>query len=34
MTTQIIIVLILTFVINLITTLSYSVRIVGIRTGR
>lgn len=34
MTIQIIIVLILTFVINLITTLSYSVRIVGIRTGR
>jgi hypothetical protein len=34
MTTQIIIVLVLTFVINLITTLSYSVRIVGIRTGR
>src|SRR6478752_7359512 len=34
MTTQIIIVLILTFIINLITTLSYSVRIVGIRTGR
>lgn len=34
MTTQIIIVLILTFLINLITTLSYSVRIVGIRTGR
>ena len=34
MTTQIVIVLILTFVINLITTLSYSVRIVGIRTGR
>src|SRR5205085_1233121 len=34
MTTQVIIVLILTFVINLITTLSYSVRIVGIRTGR
>src|SRR6187551_679332 len=34
MTTQIIIVIILTFVINLITTLSYSVRIVGIRTGR
>ena len=34
MTTQIIIVLLLTFVINLITTLSYSVRIVGIRTGR
>jgi Alternate to MurJ len=34
MTTQIVIVLILTFLINLITTLSYSVRIVGIRTGR
>lgn len=34
MTTQIVIALILTFVINLITTLSYSVRIVGIRTGR
>jgi len=34
MTTSIIIVLILTFAINLITTLSYSVRIVGIRTGR
>jgi len=34
MTTQVIIVLLLTFVINLITTLSYSVRIVGIRTGR
>lgn len=34
MTIQILIVLILTFVINLITTLSYSVRIVGIRTGR
>src|SRR6478672_6957994 len=34
MTTQIVIVLILTFIINLITTLSYSVRIVGIRTGR
>src|SRR5688572_12155785 len=34
MTTQVIIVLWLTFVINLITTLSYSVRIVGIRTGR
>jgi hypothetical protein len=34
MTTQIVIVLILAFVINLITTLSYSVRIVGIRTGR
>src|SRR4051794_34573147 len=34
MSTQIIVVLVLTFVINLITTLSYSVRIVGIRTGR
>ncbi|TAD87749.1 MAG: DUF2837 family protein [Bacteroidetes bacterium] len=34
MTAQVIIVLILTFLINLITTLSYSVRIVGIRTGR
>jgi hypothetical protein len=34
MTTQIIVVLLLTFIINLITTLSYSVRIVGIRTGR
>lgn len=34
MTPQIVIVLILTFVINLITTLSYSARIVGIRTGR
>lgn len=34
MTSQIVIVLILTFVINLITTLSYAVRIVGIRTGR
>lgn len=34
MTKQIIFVLILTFLINLITTLSYSVRIVGIRTGR
>ena len=34
MTTQVILVLLLTFVINLITTLSYSVRIVGIRTGR
>lgn len=34
MTTQIVIVIVLTFVINLITTLSYSVRIVGIRTGR
>jgi len=34
MSTQIVIVLILTFLINLITTLSYAVRIVGIRTGR
>jgi hypothetical protein len=34
MTSQVFIVLILTFLINLITTLSYSVRIVGIRTGR
>jgi hypothetical protein len=34
MTFQIIVVLILVFLINLITTLSYSVRIVGIRTGR
>ncbi len=34
MTSQILIVLILTFLINLISTLSYSVRIVGIRTGR
>ena len=34
MTTPIILVIILTFLINLITTLSYSVRIVGIRTGR
>jgi hypothetical protein len=34
MTTQIIIVLILTFIINLVSTLSFSVRIVGIRTGR
>jgi hypothetical protein len=34
MSTQIILVIILTFLINLITTLSYSVRIVGIRTGR
>jgi hypothetical protein len=34
MTTQILLVLALTFLINLITTLSYSVRIVGIRTGR
>jgi hypothetical protein len=34
MTNQIIIVIGLTFLINFITTLSYSVRIVGIRTGR
>jgi len=34
MNTQIILVIVLTFLINLITTLSYSVRIVGIRTGR
>lgn len=34
MTSQILLVLGLTFLINLITTLSYSVRIVGIRTGR
>jgi hypothetical protein len=34
MTSQVLIVLVLTFLINLITTLSYSVRIVGIRTGR
>jgi hypothetical protein len=34
MTNQILIVICLTFLINLITTLSYSVRIVGIRTGR
>lgn len=34
MTSQIAMVLALTFLINLITTLSYSVRIVGIRTGR
>lgn len=34
MTHQIVLVLALTFLINLITTLSYSVRIVGIRTGR
>jgi len=34
MTNQILLVLGLTFLINLITTLSYSVRIVGIRTGR
>jgi hypothetical protein len=34
MSSQIIIVLVLVFLINLITTLSYSVRIVGVRTGR
>ncbi len=34
MSVQIILVILLTFLINLITTLSYSVRIVGIRTGR
>ncbi len=34
MSYQIITVIILTFLINLITTLSYSIRIVGIRTGR
>ena len=34
MAIPIILVIILTFLINLITTLSYSVRIVGIRTGR
>lgn len=34
MSQQIVSVIILTFLINLITTLSYSVRIVGIRTGR
>ena len=34
MSSQIVVVLVLTFLINLITTLSYSVRIVGIRTGR
>jgi hypothetical protein len=34
MTSQIALVLALTFLINLITTLSYSVRIVGVRTGR
>ena len=34
MTTQVYTVLILTFIINLISTLSYSVRIVGIRTNR
>src|SRR5258708_3804596 len=34
MDSQILIVVALTFVINLISTLSYSVRIAGIRTGR
>jgi hypothetical protein len=34
MSSQIILVIVLAFLINLITTLSYSVRIVGIRTGR
>jgi Alternate to MurJ len=34
MASQVLIVLVLTFLINFITTLSYSVRIVGIRTGR
>jgi hypothetical protein len=34
MSIQILLVILLTFLINLITTLSYSVRIVGIRTGR
>jgi hypothetical protein len=34
MSLQILLVIALTFLINLITTLSYSVRIVGIRTGR
>jgi hypothetical protein len=34
MSSQIIVVLALTFLINLITTLSYAVRMVGIRTGR
>ncbi len=34
MSTQIIIVLILTFIIYIISTLAYSVRIVGVRTGR
>ena len=34
MSNQIVSVIGLTFLINLITTLSYSVRIVGIRTGR
>ncbi len=34
MSTQIMIVLILTFVIYVISTLAYSVRVVGVRTGR
>lgn len=34
MSAQVVIVLVLTFVINLISTLSYAVRIVGVRTGR
>ncbi len=34
MSTQIIIVLTLTFIIYVISTLAYSVRIVGVRTGR
>ncbi|OLN28097.1 hypothetical protein DSOL_4241 [Desulfosporosinus metallidurans] len=34
MTTQVIIVLILTVIISIISTLAYSVRIVGVRTGR
>lgn len=34
MSTQVIIVLILTFIIYIISTLAYSVRIVGVRTGR
>ncbi|WP_256014194.1 lipid II flippase Amj family protein [Desertivirga xinjiangensis] len=34
MTTAIVIVIILTLVINIITTVSYSVRVVGIRTGK
>lgn len=34
MTSQLVLVIILTFVINLIATLSYAVRIVGVRTGR
>ncbi len=34
MTTQVIIVIVFTFIIHLINTLSYSVRLVGIKTGR